>query len=239
MASMGAASQASAVRADPTDGFLVGASGTAHRPTTSLMDVPPVTPERGPTNERTILFVNGILTGPEKRLESMQELADKTGSRVVGVAARSNGLVHDVSQVALEKMGRGKHPPADTVAKVVYDELRAGHRVDLRGHSRGALVISNALEQVKNRMVLEDGLSRAEAEILLSRVDVTTYARGAGSFPDGPNYTHHLNTNDPIRALLIEAGSPGRGAKSITFDGPGGLEGHRLQAYLAAPTASR
>jgi hypothetical protein len=49
---------------------------------------------------------------------------------------------------------------------------------------------------------LEDGLTRAEAEQKLGLVKVETFGAAAGHYPDGPQYVHYINRDDPVPSLF-------------------------------------
>jgi hypothetical protein len=125
----------------------------------------------------------------------------------------------------------------DTLADTVYEEITAGRTVNLMAHSQGALITSRALQDVYNRLRIEDGLSRAATERLLSRVRVETFGGAAGSYPDGPRYVHYVNRRDPVASLfglgpvanpLVR---PGRGAVVHRFDEARNAHGFE-QTYL-------
>ena len=90
----------------------------------------------------------------------------------------------------------------DTVANTVYNELKAGHKIHLLAHSQGGLITSRALSDVYQRLRVEDGLSKADTEKLLSRVQVETFGAAAGHYPNGPAYVHYINSNDPVPNLF-------------------------------------
>jgi len=117
------------------DGLLVGAGGQVYPAGTPLADVPGVEPRGGVTNNQTIIYTNGILTTRDTQSQSMQAIADQTGSRVVGVHNATEGAINDLLQSANDKVDDsfGRNPAVDSLANTVYDELKAGNDVHLIG----------------------------------------------------------------------------------------------------------
>ncbi|HEY0050732.1 MAG TPA: hypothetical protein VGB68_15670 [Pyrinomonadaceae bacterium] len=192
-----------AVRQNPPpdtnfDGHFVGANGQTFSPDTALNDVPAVTPRGGVTNNETLIYVNGIRTNVQGQLNSLQAIADQTGSRVVGVHNATQSSAADILQSLGDKLDIGSNPAVDTLADTVYNELRAGRDVHLLAHSQGAIITSRALQDVKNRLMAEDGMSRRDAERLMSNIKVETFGGASRRFPDGPRYVHYVNRNDGV-----------------------------------------
>jgi hypothetical protein len=214
------------------DGLFVGAGGRTYQPSTPLANVPAVLPSDGRVPTETIVYVNGINTTKDGQFGSLQQIADRTGARVVGIHNATQGGFVDVIQSAGDTLDIGHNPAVDTLADTVYAEITAGHTVHLMAHSQGALITSRALTDVYQRLRVEDGLSRREAERVLSRVEVETFGGAAGSYPDGPRYVHYVNRRDavpglfglgPIANPLVH---PGRGAVVRRFS-----EGHNAHGF--------
>ena len=55
---------------------------------------------------------------------------------------------------------------------------------------------------MRSRLLVEDGLTRARTETLLSRVRVETFGGAAGAYPNGPQYVHYVNRLDPVSTLF-------------------------------------
>jgi hypothetical protein len=208
------------------DGFLVGGNGkTSYPPGTRLEDVPAIRPNNGKQATETIIFVNGIgesrASGANAR--HLQEIANSTGQNVVGLYNATEGTLNDLVQALKDKKDLGTNHAVDSLAQLVYGKLKSGEGVHLMGHSHGALVSARALEDVKNRLMLEDGMSKQAAESLLSKVKVETMGGASAHFTDGPRYVHYVNRADlvPMAFGLGRAGSdPGRGAKVVKFGFP-------------------
>lgn len=200
------------------DGLYVGAGGRTYAPSTPLADVPGVLPSDGRAPAGTIVYVNGINTTKDGQFGSLRQIADRTGARVVGIHNATQGGLVDVIQSAGDTLDIGHNPAVDALADTVYAEITAGRTIHLMAHSQGALITSRALTDVYQRLRVEDGLSRREAERVLARVEVETFGGAAGSYPDGPQYVHYVNRRDAVPGLfglgpfanpLVD---PGRGA---------------------------
>lgn len=200
------------------DGLFVGAGGRTYSPSTPLAQIPGVVPSDGRAPAGTVVYVNGINTTKDGQSGSLQHIADRTGARVVGVHNATRGGFADVIQSIGDTLDIGRNPAVDTLADTVYEEITSGRTIHLMAHSQGALITSRALTDVYQRLRVEDGLSRREAERLLSNVKVETFGGAAGSYPDGPRYVHYVNRRDPVAALFglgplaTPLVQPGRGA---------------------------
>ncbi|QRK10623.1 hypothetical protein JQX13_11360 [Archangium violaceum] len=225
------------------DGHLVGAGGRTFPPGTPLSQVPGVTPRNNPNPTETFVYVNGISNTKDQQLGSMQQIADRTGAKVIGVHNATEGMVADLAQCVKDKLDKGHNPAVDSLADTVYAELKAGRSVHLMAHSQGGLVTSRALNDVANRLRIEDGMSRGDVEKLLGRVNVETFGGAAGRYPDGPNYVHYVNTKDIVPTWFGQGNGEGldewmrdagKGAVVRRFEHGSGLQGtHGLgDAYL-------
>lgn len=219
------------------DGHFVGANGQTFAPGTSLSDIPAVTPAGGSRNNETLIYVNGIRTNVAGQSNSLQAIADNTGSRVVGIHNATEGFGADVLQSLGDKLDIGNNPAVDTLSDTVYNELRAGRDVHLMAHSQGALVTSRALQDVKNRLMLEDGMSRADAERLMSGIKVETFGGASRRYTDGPQYVHYVNRNDGVpqafglRSWLNPFAHEGRGAVTHYFRDGKPLVSHGFEEF--------
>jgi len=226
------------------DGQFVGANGQTFPPGTPLSQIPAVTPKNNPNPTKTIIYVNGIMTPKEAQSSDLQAIADKTGARTIGIHNATEGFVTDLAQCVKDKLDKGRNPAVDTLADTLYSELKAGRSVDLMGYSQGGLVTSRALKDVYNRLRIEDGMSKADVEKTMSRLNVETFGAAAATYPDGPKYVHYVNNRDMVPTLFGLGGSvdpvaflkdAGKGAVVHRF-GDGGLNviaNHMLQdTYL-------
>ncbi|HEX8354742.1 MAG TPA: hypothetical protein VF611_17680 [Pyrinomonadaceae bacterium] len=219
------------------DGLFVGAGGRTFQPSTPLADVPGVMPRNGRETGRAIVYVNGINTTKDGQFGSLQRIADHTSARVVGIHNATQGGIVDVIQSAGDTFDIGRNPAVDTLADTVYEEIKAGRSIHLMAHSQGALITSRALQDVSQRLRVEDGLARRDAERTLARVEVETFGGAAASYPDGPRYVHYVNRRDPVPGLfglgpvanpLVH---PGRGAVVHRFSEGDNAHGFE-QTYL-------
>ncbi len=183
------------------DGHLVGTQGQTFPPGTPLSMIPGVTPKDNPNPSETILYVNGIMTPVEGQLKEMQSIADTSGAKVIGIHNSTQGIVTDLAQCVGDKLDKGSNPAVDTLADTLYNELKAGRDVHLMGYSQGGLITARALFDVQQRLRIEDGMSQAQAEQLMSHLKVETFGAASRSYPDGPQYVHYVNNADPVPTL--------------------------------------
>lgn len=189
------------------DGQMVGTQGQTFPPGTPLSMIPGVTPKNNANPSETILYVNGIMTPLEGQLSEMQAIADTSGAKVVGIHNSTQGLVTDLAQCVTDKLDKGSNPAVDTLADTLYSELKAGRSVHLMGYSQGGLITARALNDVAQRLRIEDGLSQAEVEQTMSRLKVETFGAASTKYVDGPQYVHYVNNADPVPTLTGLGGS--------------------------------
>jgi len=206
------------------DGKLVGGDGQTHPAGTPFGELTGTRPSNGSTPTEKVLYVNGINTDLATQQATMQAIADKTGMEVVGLHNSTEGFIGDLKQSAGDKVDKGANAAVDSMATTIYDELAAGRGIHLMAHSQGGLVTSRALTDVRNRLMIEDGMTSAEADQALSKVQVESFGSAAASWPDGPQYVHYVNRGDPVPTMLglgssaDRGGEPGRGAQVRYFN---------------------
>jgi hypothetical protein len=102
------------------------------------------------------------------------------------------------------------------------------------GHSQGGLITSRALNDVYRRLRIEDGMSTADVERTMGRINVETFGAAATTYPNGPNYVHYVNNNDLVPTLFGQGNGQGvdefvrkagRGAVVHRFEQGSGIEG--------------
>ncbi|ATB30433.1 hypothetical protein [Melittangium boletus] len=226
------------------DGQFVGAGGQTFPPNTPLSQIPGVLPRDNPNPSKTIIYVNGILTNKESQSSDLQAIADKSGAKAIGIHNSTEGVISDLAQCVKDKLDKGSNPAVDTLANTLYTELKAGRDVSLMGYSQGGLITARALFDVQNRLRIEDGMSKADVEKLMSHLSVETFGAASTRYPDGPQYVHYINNRDAVPTLTGLGGSfdpaaflkdAGKGAVVHRF-GDGGLnlaKNHSLQeTYL-------
>lgn len=189
------------------DGQFVGTQGQTFPPGTALSQIPGVTPKGNPNPNETILYVNGIMTPLDNQVKEMQSIADTSGAKVVGIHNSTQGLTADLAQCVTDKLDKGSNPAVDTLADTVYSELKAGRDVHLMGYSQGGLITARALQHVADRLRLEDGMSKADTEKLMSHLKVETFGAASTKYVDGPQYVHYVNNADAVPTLTGLGGS--------------------------------
>lgn len=217
------------------DGALVGGDGRAYPPGTKAQDIPPVRPNNGKTPTGTLIFVNGV---GEKRSSfthsELQQIANGTGQNVVGLYNATEGKATDILQAAGDTFDIGKNKATDSLSDMVYQQIKAGQPVRLMAHSQGALITANALKHAENRLMLEDGMSKAEAQRRMGLVTVETFGGAAPNWVDGPKYTHYVNKADIVPTWLGVGRPffthPGQGAQVKTFND--GNDAHNPLTYF-------
>ena len=108
-----------------------------------------------------------------KPLESGNSISEAVGGKTAFDFVESNAPEDG------EKLDIGRSPAIDAVADSVYEELRAGRDVRLLTHSLDEPVTNRALQDVKNRLMLEDRLTPLAAKVLMSKIRVETFQRSA------------------------------------------------------------
>jgi hypothetical protein len=92
--------------------------------------------------------------------------------------------------------------------------------VHVVAHSKGAIVTAEALNDVTSELERR-GATPAQARAELGHVEVETFGGAERSFPDGPQYVHYVNRDDPVPDTLglgRSGGHPGAGATTLSFD---------------------
>ena len=227
------------------DGALLGAGGQQYPAGTPLGQIPGVMPKNNAKPNETILYTNGIMTPAENQLKEMQAIADRSGAKVVGVHNATQGLVADLAQCVTDKLDKGSNPAVDSLANAIYTELKAGRDVHLMGYSQGGLITARALNDVQQRLKLEDGMSQGQAEQLMSKLKVETFGAASIKYADGPQYVHYINNADAVPTLTGLGGSvdplaflkdAGRGAVVHRFtDGNANLISNHMLDTLYMP----
>lgn len=176
------------------DGFFVGAEGQTFPSVMPWDMVPPMLPNNGKPVSSTVLMVNGIMTDVALQASDMQCLAN-TGCSVVGIHNATRGMLLDLAQCLGDKLNvaMANNKATQTVAQAVADCLQkdANKPTLILGHSQGALVLSNALADAQSG-------TTPEAADRLRTLEVATLGGASWTFPEGPRYTHIVNTFDAV-----------------------------------------
>jgi hypothetical protein len=182
---------------------MVDAHGKVYPFGTALSDI-------GTQEQPAVLYLGG----------SLETAAEQTGTNVVSFQRSVASQVQDLTEL-LETRGKGFSGSVDALADTISKELDSGRPVHLMAHQEGAIVLSLALQQLKKRFMIEQGMSTAQAEAKLENVRVETYGGMAPQFPDGPQFVHNVNTADKnvkaMAARALDELSSGRGAVVRTF----------------------
>ena len=94
-------------------------------------------------------------------------------------------------------------------------------------HSQRALVTSRALNDVAQRLRIEDGMSPAQVAKTMSKLKVETFGGAAAHFPDGPQYVHYVNNKDIVPTWFGQGN--GKGADDWARDGGKGAVVRRFE----------
>jgi hypothetical protein len=188
------------------DGMFLAGDGHVYPADANVTDLPAFEPAGGLSSGARIVFVNGVLTPAEAQVEMCRSLADATGA---GVVALHNGTSGDALVDGLQCLGdKGarvlhefglpyRNDATASVVRLVEDAVDSGTPINLFGHSQGGLILSSAVREVTDRLVVQ-GDAPDEIAAKLSVVHVQTFGGAAWSYPDGIDAYHHVNVADPV-----------------------------------------
>ncbi|CAM2005428.1 hypothetical protein [Acanthopleuribacter pedis] len=195
--------------------------------------------------DKTIVYVNGIRTQQGGHCQTLQDVADTTCAKVIGVYNATRNSVADLWQAKQDKSWikkhaadaekdapdeeprmspKGRNPAVDTLRDMIYAEASSDQEMEIFAHSQGGAITSVALYEAEKQ------LAGAGMEENMSKVSVTSMGSAAQQWPDGPEYTHLIHARDftPVKLGLRksakkDASRAGKGAKVVRFVGePGG-----------------
>ena len=175
---------------DAYDGYFLGRDQML-LPPERRSDILPLLPANGSQVQDHVYYINGIRTDVEKQFADMQVLAD-TGCAVIGIHVSTAGLTIDLSRCIEDKMHRGTSRAQEVLCSLILLHCRARCALHLVAHSRGALILSEALVQALQ------SFETASDALGLSTMSIETYGGASAYFPDGPRYVHIHNTLDPV-----------------------------------------
>ena len=186
------------------DGYFVGEGGRTWAPGTALDRVRPVKPHQGVVSNQRLVLINGIMTDVSLQYRDMQELADRTGSEVIGIHNATRGMTRDLLQCVGDKLELeiANDRAVDTTEKVIRDALDMGKEVHFVAHSQGAIILSNALGRVESEL-RDEAPEKNPYEVAgqFRGIEATTLGGAAWTFPDGPEYRHYVNRLDVVPML--------------------------------------
>ena len=181
---------------------------------------------------RTVYYVNGINTPPEAHCKTLRMLRDMTCGKVIGVVNDTEGAMTDAirtgdarQMIKDEMAGKaprtyaGFSPAVHTMKEVMVDEATSGGHPMIFAHSEGGAITSLAAIRAKN-MLTSGGMEEA-----MGNLSITSMGSAAPAWPDGPNYTHYIHTQDVVPNTLglgDRALRPGAGANVVRFGGRDG-----------------
>lgn len=183
---------------------------------------------------RTIIYVNGIMTSPEAHCKTLRKLRAMTCGRVVGVLNRSENAVTDIVRTNDARMRikreidnkdakpsdyAGFTPAVKTTKDVLALQAVSGEKTTVFAHSEGGAITSLAAVRAKTM------LAKGGAAEDMANIDIISMGAAAPAWPDGPNYTHYVHVQDAVPntvGLGDSASRPGTGAKMVYFGGRDG-----------------
>src|SRR5262249_54009843 len=125
-----------------TDGAFVGPNGVsrnrevagAFRPADGRL-----------VSDQPIYFTNGINTTAAEQARAAQDIADRTRRPVYAVHDATHGPLNDVMEATRQKLLGSETPASRTLTGQINSALANGQRIEVWGHSQGAIDVSNAL----------------------------------------------------------------------------------------------
>lgn len=207
------------------DGAFVGGGRRVYSADSDFNSVPAMNPKFGARSKQKIIYVNGITTNKNDQAFTMRQIADITGSPIIGIHNSTEGFIEDLAQCSDDKNDIGKNPAVDTLTKTILSELKHHRTVHIMGHSQGGLIVARALFRIETSLynaARKEGLSREDAQVKatrqMSKINVETFGAASKGYPNGPRYVHYVNNCDnvPLRFGTSEKKKfnidPGNGA---------------------------
>ncbi len=181
-----------------TDGCLQGYKGQLFPAGTPYNEVPSVKPSTDIPIKGSVVFVNGIMTDADLQNSVHEALADR-GYNVIGVRNATGGMTKDLAQCAVDKINPDSIPnrATRTTLTLIEQAAQAKQELYLIGHSQGALIINNAVQQFKHQLK-DQGQSSDQIEASLAHLHVTTIGGAVYHYTKGPQYSHFVNWMDPV-----------------------------------------
>jgi len=198
------------------DSYFIGSNGCLYDPDSVPIDkVPPVFISSDNTNQKTPLwYINGANHRADWVLPEMHLLAQNSGRPVVAIYnATLGGRFPDAISDSLNE-----NKIAKVLATQILHNLSINKEIYISCNSQGAMHVSHGLQQTVEE--LNKSYSPLEINKLLNKIHVET-AGGAGKiFPDGPQYIHYINSNDPVpyhAGVLSNGAHKGKNALIVEF----------------------
>lgn len=201
------------------DGFFVGKDTTLFDfREYNITEVPPVRPKKpenlqdGCTNAphenkntQVVWYVNGANSDVTKQYQNMIEIANTLRQPVIGIHNGSRGgTLQDIILEPNEEV-------EISIQKSIVQSLNKDQHIQFWVHSQGAFHLSRSLREVNKHVSFE----------AMQNIDVETTGGAGKFFPDGPQYVHYSNKNDPVPNTAGVTGplsKPGDRSVIVVFD---------------------
>lgn len=222
-----------------TDGRYVGPNGISQ----SREAAGAFRPANGRiVNNQPIFYTNGINTTAAEQARQAQEIANRTGRPVYAIHNATHGPVSDVMESTRQKLLGSNTPATRTLTNEINSALARGERIEVWGHSQGAIDVSNSINAASANL-FRQGLTRDQVQQRLGNISAQTFGGASLRYADGPQYRHNINERDLVASTFGLGGPsssmqhPGRGAVINRRSVPG--DSHAFMGYLgwAVPQA--
>jgi WXG100 family type VII secretion target len=142
-----------------------------------------------------IIYVNGILTGPDAHLDTLDTLNAKfEGKQIAGIYNLTEGFVKDAKQALFDRWSIEQDNLAvESLVSAVKERLQNGGTFEIIAHSQGAAITAEAMRQLK------------EQNVDLSRLKITSLGGFGVDFPSDVNVTHFVHAKDTVGISSVEA----------------------------------
>jgi hypothetical protein len=187
------------------DGAYINQDGSVLPASIDVDDVIGLRPSDGSEPINKTVFINGVAQNRGQMAGMMQQIADMTGTEVVGLYNATEGWLKDAVQTVGDRLDLGDNAAVESLKNVMLDQIRDGDPLRVVGYSQGSVIASRAIQDVKDVLAAE-GMSEADIQAKLrDLIQVETFATAHSHFPDGPAYVHHMNRFDPITLFSFYA----------------------------------
>jgi hypothetical protein len=181
------------------DGKLIGAHAI-YDSATALESIEGIKPHEATASDghARVVYINGIWNDEAIQRDTMQRIADATGAEVIGLHNATGATKsEDVLQCLEDKLDMGKNAAVDSMAHLIAESVRSGEPLNVIAHSQGALCTSRAVDHAI-RELRESGMDPDSIKDGMTNVHIQTFGGAAHTYPDGPQYFHHINIHDPV-----------------------------------------
>ncbi len=188
------------------DGQMFGVDGAVydpyHVPLGEMHGVMRAGAAADDSSHARVVYINGIWTDSATQRETMQHIAEATGAEVVGLHnATAAWNVADLAQCVEDKADFGRNLAVESLAHLIEESVRSGEPLNILAHSQGALCTSRAVEHAIRELRAEH-MDESSIKDALTNVHIQTFGGAALTYPDGPQYYHHVNVGDPVPEMF-------------------------------------